>query len=196
MEQWGITGLIGSGKSEARRYLESQGFPAIDADQVARLLQSKEHPENLEKLKTLFGDSVLFPNREVNRGVIRKKIGSDERVRKSYEAWIHPEIRKYNEEWALRHSAQGAKVVFIEGTRLVESGAVQRLQGLILVTCHPEIRRQRLKERGEMSPDDQERLAKTQDEELMKKHAQVIWENSGTVAEFHQQIDAFTQRFR
>jgi dephospho-CoA kinase len=193
MELWGITGLMGSGKSMARRYLESLEFPAVDADAVARILLSLEHPENLDKLKEIFGPTVVSDKFVVDRPLIRLKISNNEILRKKFEAWLHPEIRKYNEVLEDAWRKSGAKVGFIEGTRLVESGALSRLTGLIFVDCPEAIRRERLHLRGEMNPEEQDRLARTQDENLMRQNADVIWDNSGDTHAFSKQIDQFLE---
>lgn len=191
MQLWGITGLMGAGKSQARSYLESKNYPAIDADAVARVLLSAQFPLNLEKLKELFGPQVLKSATEVDRTLIRSQISTDDSLRKKFESWLHPLIRLYNEDLEAQWRKSGAKIAFIEGTRLVESGATERLDGLILVTCDEAIRVERLKARAEMSPEEQSRLAKTQNLELMRKHATLEWDNSRRLVDLKQQIDRF-----
>jgi dephospho-CoA kinase len=191
MERWGITGLMGSGKSEAKRYLKSKGYPVSDADDVARQLLSSEFPENLAKLQEIFGTEVLSKNNNVDRGLIRKAISHNPTLRQEFEGWLHPLIRLHNRQLIARWESQGHQLCFIEGTRLVESGAHLELAGLILVTTPESLRVERLKTRGEMTAEDQKALLKTQDEELMRKFAKVVWENSLTPANLHRQIDTF-----
>ena len=55
----GITGGIGSGKSAATQWFESQGIRVIDADVVAREIVEPGQPA-LQKIQQLFGDWVLL----------------------------------------------------------------------------------------------------------------------------------------
>jgi dephospho-CoA kinase len=57
----GITGGIGSGKSAATQWFESQGIQVVDADIVAREVVEKGQPA-LQKIQQTFGDWVLQPD--------------------------------------------------------------------------------------------------------------------------------------
>ena len=55
----GITGGIGSGKSAATQWFESQGIQVIDADIVAREIVAMGQPA-LQRIQQSFGDWVLL----------------------------------------------------------------------------------------------------------------------------------------
>lgn len=63
MEVWGITGVIGSGKSSAIAYLKEKGYPVIDADQVSRIVVERdteeEGKEGFGAIYKAFGSTVL-----------------------------------------------------------------------------------------------------------------------------------------
>lgn len=44
-EVWGVTGVIGSGKSTAMKLINELGYPGIDADQVSRIVVDKKREE-------------------------------------------------------------------------------------------------------------------------------------------------------
>lgn len=69
----GITGGIGSGKSAATQWFESQGIQVVDADIVAREVVEKGQPA-LQKIQQTFGDWVLQPDGSLDRRALREYI--------------------------------------------------------------------------------------------------------------------------
>ena len=88
----GLTGGIGSGKSAASAWFETQGIIVIDADIVAREVVSLGQP-TLRKIKDTFGEWVLLDNGELNRRALREHIFEDPSARYKLEAITHPAIR-------------------------------------------------------------------------------------------------------
>ena len=69
----GLTGGIGSGKSAASTWFETQGITVVDADIVAREVVEKGQPA-LQHIHAAFGDWVLLENGELNRRALREHI--------------------------------------------------------------------------------------------------------------------------
>ena len=69
----GLTGGIGSGKSEAAECFSALGVPIIDADKIAHELLSPGHPI-LTQIIERFGTSLLQSNGELNRAALREII--------------------------------------------------------------------------------------------------------------------------
>ena len=67
----GLTGGIGSGKSAASQWFESQNIVVIDADIVAREIVMIGQPA-LAQIQQAFGDWVLLENGELNRRALRE----------------------------------------------------------------------------------------------------------------------------
>lgn len=88
----GITGGIGSGKSEVSKYLKSLGYPLIDADLVSR--EVVEPGEiGLFRIVESFGEGVLNPDRSLNRGKLGEVIFNNDILRKQLNDILHPQIR-------------------------------------------------------------------------------------------------------
>ena len=88
----GLTGGIGSGKSAASTWFESQGITVVDADVVARQVVEKGH-FTLEKIHQAFGSWVILENGELNRRALREYIFKFPEARKVLESITHPAIR-------------------------------------------------------------------------------------------------------
>ncbi len=88
----GLTGGIGSGKSAASQWFESQGITVVDADIVAREVVEKGQPALLE-IQQYFGHWVLQPDGTLDRRALRDHIFKEPNARKQLEQITHPAIR-------------------------------------------------------------------------------------------------------
>jgi len=88
----GLTGGIGSGKSAASAWFESQCIVVVDADVVAREVVQKGQPA-LKDIHQAFGDWVLQADGELNRRALREHIFKAPEARKVLEQITHPAIR-------------------------------------------------------------------------------------------------------
>ncbi len=196
MEVWGITGVIGSGKTTAIQYLKEKGCPVIDADEVSRLVVDRHTPvgkEGFEKILRAFGPSVLDNLGNLDRKALRKKMMLTPRDRDTLESILHPlivnYIRNIMREWKEKNVALG----FVEGARLVESGFHNLLAGIVLVSASEPDRLKRIMKRDSMAKDEVMMMFGLQDESLMKSASRVQWLNSKTLKDFYKQIDAFCE---
>lgn len=88
----GLTGGIGSGKSAASAWFESQNITVVDADIVAREVVQQGQPA-LAQIHQTFGDWVLLENGQLNRQALREHIFTVPEARKMLESITHPAIR-------------------------------------------------------------------------------------------------------
>jgi dephospho-CoA kinase len=88
-----LTGTIASGKSTAARFFKSKGIAVFSADDIAKRLTGKNTPV-FSKIRDHFGPSVLTPNNELDRLVLRQLISLDSNQRLWLENLLHPLIRE------------------------------------------------------------------------------------------------------
>lgn len=194
MEVWGITGVIGSGKSTAVRYLSSLGFPVVDADDISRRVvdrNTEEGKEGFERVYKAFGSQVLDNLGNLDRRALRKRMMQNPQDRDTLEALLHPLIIKAIEKNMRQWKEENRTIAFIEGARLVESGFHKLLAGVVLVTATPPTRVKRIMKRDGMGKLEVEMMFGLQDESFMKRACKVIWTNEKTEKLLHQQIDEF-----
>ena len=89
----GLTGGIGSGKSAASQWFETQGINVVDADIAAREIVEKGQPA-LAQIQSAFGDWVLLESGELNRKALREHIFQHPSARQQLEEITHPAIRQ------------------------------------------------------------------------------------------------------
>ena len=194
MKTWGLTGGIASGKSTVLKELFKLGAQVVDADEVAREVVNpftQVGKETLAKIAAAFGRSVIGPDLSLDRAKLRDLIAQNPASQAQLEAIMHPvillEIKKMV-DGARKH---GAQCVVIEGTRLIESGFADQLDGLLFVEAPDEARIARAMSRDKVSRESVEKIAKIQNTDLMKQKAHFTIVNDGDEAHLKAQVEQF-----
>ena len=148
MTAWvGLTGGIGSGKSQAAACFALLGVPVIDADAVSRILTQTPDSEALRRIRQTFGDSVIDSAGCLNRATMREYVFADEQARQRLEAILHPLI--YREIERQKAACTAAPYGIIELPTLAEHPVFRRLvQRVLLVQCDEKTRVQRVMARN------------------------------------------------
>jgi len=122
----GITGGVGSGKSEVLRILkEESNCVVLKADDIANELKLKGQP-CYEKIVDLLGESILDPDGEINRQLMGIAIFSDASMLKQVEQIIHPAVKRYILDRIDECKREGKiDYLFIEAALLIEDGYKQ-----------------------------------------------------------------------
>jgi len=135
----GLTGPIASGKSTVAALLVERGALVIDADAVyRRLLQ----PGSLlsRQVAETFGPRVVSGN-GIDRAVLAEIVFNDAGALATLEGITHPAVEASIVDELFSSSSS---LVVIEAIKLVQSGLVDRVDALWVVTARPDIRQRRL----------------------------------------------------
>src|SRR5437660_5263128 len=103
----GLTGGIGSGKSEVARRLAAHGAVLIDAGVAAREVVAPGSP-GLDQVAEAFGDDVLSPDGSLNRERLGEIVFRDPELRAKLNAIMHPLVRDWMRD-AERAAVQAAR---------------------------------------------------------------------------------------
>ena len=87
----GLTGGIGSGKSEAAKQFALLGVPIVDADEIAHDLTAAGQPILTDIART-FGADFISPDGTLNRAKLRTHVFENTEKRLRLEALLHPAI--------------------------------------------------------------------------------------------------------
>ena len=117
----GLTGGIGTGKSEAARYLASLGAVHLDADAISHALTAPGG-EALEAIRAAFGDGVFLEDGSLDRQALSAITFQDPARRRDLEAILHPRIQRDIMRGIDRAAEEGAKVVILDVPLLFETG--------------------------------------------------------------------------
>ena len=88
----GLTGGIGAGKSTVSARLAERGAVIVDADQIARDLQSPGSPV-VRAMAERFGDHIVGPGGELDRGAVAAIVFNDEAALKDLNGIVHPAMQ-------------------------------------------------------------------------------------------------------
>ena len=129
----GITGTIGSGKSEVAKVFSEEGAVVIDADVVAKNLLNRDEAGYRAVTET-FGEEILDGRGDIDKKKLAGIVFSDPEKVKVVNALIHPLvhqwiIRRIQETEARNHDA----VVVIDAPLLIEAGFDKMVDHLIVV---------------------------------------------------------------
>ena len=183
----GLTGGIGSGKSEVARLLTERGAEIIDADLIVRELQ-QPGAEIYEKMIELFGSEVVAADKSLDRTAIAKKVFADESLLKTLNQLVHPVVKRVMNE-RIESFRDTEKVVILDIPLLVENPR-EGLDGVLVVDLDAEIAVKRLVEQRNMSADDaRARIAKQATREQRLAIANHVIDNSGDRNALSQKIE-------
>jgi dephospho-CoA kinase len=89
----GLTGGIGSGKTEASREFSRLGASVIDTDLIARELVEPGQAA-LSEISATFGEQLIDESGRLDRSQLRRAVFSNPEQRKKLESILHPHIRE------------------------------------------------------------------------------------------------------
>ena len=197
----GITGGVGSGKSEVLNILEEQfGTVCVRLDEVSKALMKKGGPCYAPVLD-LFGSGVVLPDGEFDRGAIAAKIFSDDSLRLAMNQIMHPAVKqavladiaarraKETEEMAAPRGTHTEVLYVLESALLLEEKYNEICTEVWYVYADEAVRRLRLAETRGYSEEKITSIMKSQQsDECFRAHADRILENSGDLADTARQI--------
>ncbi len=127
----GLTGGIGSGKSQAAAEFLSLGVPIVDADQISRGLTA-DGGAALPAIYETFGADVFHHPQSINRVALRSRVFADEAAKAKLEGLMFPLILA---GLVAEMSAVGQQVPFaiLDMPLLVEQPVFRRLVDRVLV---------------------------------------------------------------
>lgn len=187
----GITGGIGSGKSEVLTYIKEHCSCRIEfADLVARRIQEPGQA-CYEKIVALFGKEILQENGYICREKMAEKLFADKGLLEKVNGIIHPAVKEYLLA-AIEDEKKNEKFdyFFIEAALLIEEGYEKIVDELWYVYATKEVRKKRLHEnRGYSAQKIISVMGKQLDENEFRKHCSFVIDNSGSLEQTYKQID-------
>jgi dephospho-CoA kinase len=185
----GLTGGIGSGKSEVARRLASYGAMIIDADRLAREVV-EPGTDGLAAVVDVFGDEVLAADGSLDRPALGRIVFGDEAARRRLEAIIHPRVRARAGELEKAAVAADPDVVVVHDIPLlVETGQAAGFDAVVVVDAPEEVQIDRLTRVRGISPEDARvRVAAQASRAERRSAATVVLDNSGALTALDAQV--------
>ena len=186
----GLTGGIGTGKSEVSRILKELGAEVIDADRVGHEAYSP-HTGIWREVVDTFGERVLGPAGEIDRKQLGAIVFSDPEAMVRLNAIMHPRMADIIREKIGRLREQGGSLVVVEAALLIEAGWEPLVEEIWVTSSTEEQVEERLRHRNGLSEEQiRSRVRAQMPFEERARHAQVVVENSGSLEELKEEVES------
>ncbi|MFL6826620.1 MAG: dephospho-CoA kinase [Bradyrhizobium sp.] len=142
----GLTGSIGMGKSTTAKLFAEAGVPVYDADAAVHRLYEGEAAPAIE---------AAFPGTTVDGKVDRARLSAlvvhDPAAMQQLERIVHPMLGASRKRFLDEAERSGAPVAVVDVPLLYETGGENRVDAVVVVTTSPEVQRERILARDNMS---------------------------------------------
>jgi len=186
----GLTGSIGMGKTTTAKLFAAEGIPVLDSDAVVHDLYSAEAVPMIE---------ATFPGTTISGTVDRLELGNILRENPAnfskLEAIVHPLVRERQEAFLRKAREENQNFAVLDIPLLFETGAETRVDKIVVVSCAPEIQRQRVLSRPGMTEEKFEMiLARQMPDNEKRRRADFIIDSGNGVEAARDQVREILQR--
>jgi len=193
----GLTGGIASGKSTVSRMFQELGCKVIDSDRITRQLFEPGNPVNVV-VAEVFGPRVVASDGSIDRRVLGELVFQNAELRQQLNSIVHPAIKQRQSEFLAQAGAADPHAIgIVEAALIVEVGTYKNYDKVIVVTCPPNVQRERLRERSGLTPEQIEtRIASQMPMEEKVKVADFVIDNAGDIGRTRQQVEEVYRQLR
>ncbi len=186
----GLTGSIGMGKTTTAKLFAAEGIPVLDSDAVVHDLYSAEAVPMIE---------AAFPGTTISGTVDRLELGNILRENPAnfskLEAIVHPLVRERQEAFLRKTREEDQNFAVLDIPLLFETGGETRVDKVVVVSCAPEIQRQRVLSRPGMTEVKFEMiLARQMPDAEKRRRADFIIDSGNGVEAARDQVREILQR--
>ncbi|MBV9531192.1 MAG: dephospho-CoA kinase [Bradyrhizobium sp.] len=170
----GLTGSIGMGKSTTAKLFAEAGIPVYDADATVHKIYEGEAAAAIE---------AAFPGTtaggKVDRARLSAKVVHNADAMRRLEEIVHPMLRAHHRKFLDDAERSGAPVAVVDVPLLFETGGEKRVDAVVVVTTSPEIQRQRILSRDDMTDEKLKAiLARQMPDEEKRRRADFVVDTS------------------
>ncbi|USS87602.1 dephospho-CoA kinase [Fructilactobacillus hinvesii] len=185
----GLTGGIATGKSTAAAYLQQQGLPILDLDQVTHDLEAHDQ-QVIDQIVATFGPAVKT-NGQIDRKQLGKIVFADSQRMRQLVRIINPALARV----ILQSTA--TEWLVLDAPTLFENGFTSYVDLTVMVTCDPIVQMQRLMQRNQVSVSWASQLMGAQWSQRTKANlADVVIDSSNGKQQLWQQLQRLIENLR
>lgn len=191
-----VTGGIGSGKTAVTDYLESKGYPVIDADRISRAMTASGG-KAIPEIRRLFGDEFIKKDGSMDRDKMRSLVYNNEVAMKKLEECTTKVVIRDIDDLLGKLEAENEPVVFIAAPLLFEQGgSSDDYDAVWLVVADEEIKINRIFLRDSLDKDSVSAIMERQlsDGEKSKLSTDIL-ENNDSLESLYERVDNLLLRY-
>jgi dephospho-CoA kinase len=190
----GLTGGIGSGKSEVAKAFAELGADVVDADVVAHAVTAPGEAGHAAVVQA-FGTESLQSNGTIDRSWLRERAFADPVFRDRLERALHPliiaTVRETIEAW------RGPYGILVVPLLLERGGLLSSVARVLVVDCPEELQIRRVVVRSGLLPSAVRAIMATQLSRAERlARADDVIDNSGSPAAIKPQVEMLDRHYR
>lgn len=188
----GLTGSIGMGKSTAAERFRHNGVAVFDADAAVHELYRGAAAPAIEE---------VFPGTTeygvVNRHELAMALLDAPEKFGRLEAIVHPMVREAERQFLRDQVQAGAELAVLEIPLLIETGADNMVDVVVVVSAEPHIQKQRVLDRSGMTIEKLEHILSRQVPDAEKRaRADFVVDTNGPLESTQSAVDAIIRQLR
>lgn len=190
----GLTGGIGTGKSQVGEILAGLGASIINADSLGHKVY-EPGTDGWTEVVSAFGEDVLSPTGEVDRKKLGGVVFSDPRTLERLNAITHPKIYSLIEDEIERLKKAGREAAVVEAALLIEAGWAPLVDEIWVTTSPEKLVVERLQRRNGLSEEAiRARISSQMPQEEGIRHAVEVIDNSSSLSELTVRVQQLWER--
>jgi dephospho-CoA kinase len=193
----GLTGGIASGKSTVGRMFVELGCHLLDSDHLTHQLLEPGQTVH-DAVVREFGKQILAHDGTIDRRILGEIVFKDPEARQKLNSLVHPAVIQRQKEWLEEMDAKDPKgIAIVDAALMIEVGTYKNYDKIVVVTCRPEIQKQRLLERSALTNEQIDARIRAQMPLTEKvKYADFVIDNSGDLPNTRRQVQEVNSRLR
>ena len=190
----GLTGGIGSGKSEVAAAFAALGADVLDADEIAHAISRRGEAGHRAVVESL-GASFVGADGELDRAALRRRAFDDPAFRRDLEQLLHPLIAARLEDAI--GGLTGPYGIMVVPLLLERGGLRKRVARVLVVDCPEPEQMRRVQLRSGLAADDVRKIMATQLPRADRlAAADDVIDNSGPREALGPQVERLDRRYR
>jgi dephospho-CoA kinase len=192
----GVTGGIGSGKTEVCRIFERLGVPVLSADIIAKEISNYD-PRVRQLLIGILGPKTYTSDGVLDRAYVASRVFSSKSIQKRINAIIHPRVEEEVKRRFLEMERTGTRIGIVEAALIFEAGLDRLLDAVVVIDAAEDSRIDRVMKRdGSTRSSVLDRMGAQMDPKVKLGKADYVLHNEGTIEELEQKVDFLYSIFR
>jgi len=184
----GLTGGIGTGKTEVTHVLRELGAVVIESDKVAHL-SYRPGTDAYEDIIDQFGREILDESGVIDRAKLGGLVFAVPELRIHLEMIVWPAARSWIEERLIQEKERGTKIIVIEVPKLFEAGWDDLADAVWTIEAPSDLITQRIKIRSNLGETEKNARVKAQITSGERaERADLLIENTAKLADLREQI--------
>ena len=184
----GLTGGIGTGKTEVTHVLRELGAVVIESDKVAHL-SYRPGTDAYEDIIDQFGREILDESGVIDRAKLGGLVFAVPELRIHLEMIVWPAARSWIEERLIQEKERGTKIIVIEVPKLFEAGWDDLADAVWTIEAPSDLITERIKIRSNLGETEKNARVKAQITSGERaERADLLIENTAKLADLREQI--------